>query len=58
VIDQTTEGILSLQGLTQGWEMLDCGPPPKSEFKMHRFCRLDEIKYFTLFTLQAKSAED
>jgi hypothetical protein len=26
--------------------------PPKPKFKRHRFCRYDDIKYFTLFTLQ------
>jgi hypothetical protein len=51
------EGLLSLQGLTEGWEFLGCKPPPKYEFKMHRFFR-PKIKCFTRFTLQPKSTEE
>ena len=45
VIGQTTkEGLLSLQGLTQGRGLPAVPPPTKFEPKTHR-CRLDEIKF-------------
>jgi hypothetical protein len=43
---------------TQGGAAYQQPPPPKTKFKKHRFCRHDDIKVFTWFTLQPKSATE
>jgi hypothetical protein len=59
---QCHECIPKLQGRTHGGRLPVCSPPPNTPKpklkKKHNFCRHDDIKNFTWFTLRLKSADD
>lgn len=56
----TNSSAACIRHTPKGWGGLKAAAAPKPKFKKntHTFCRHDDIKRFTQFTLQLKSADD